>query len=260
VMSQQTQIERVAERWPRWTRRWPTVESLAAATLADVLREWQGLGYPRRARDLHAAARRIEAEGWPAPHALEELPGVGRYTADAIRCFALGQPVLPGDANVRRVLARRFPGGLVDRGRTRELAGGPADRGRSRELAGPAEAGRSWELGGALMDLGRAHCRARPRCGGCPLRAGCMVATAADGWDPAARPRRQSAYPGSLRQRRGALLRATLAGTRPAASVDPQAAASLAADGLVSIERGLLIAPGASTAIAKAASIVGRAP
>jgi A/G-specific adenine glycosylase len=236
VMSQQTQIERVAERWPRWTRRWPTVESLAAATLADVLREWQGLGYPRRARDLHAAARRIEAEGWPAPHALEELPGVGRYTADAIRCFALGQPVLPGDANVRRVLARRFPGGLADRGR-------------------------SWELGGALMDLGRAHCRARPRCTDCPLRAGCMVAIGDAGWDPAARPRRQAAYAGSLRQRRGMLLRAALAGERPAVAADPQAAASLVADGLVSIERGLLLAPRPGSAgPASPASIVGGAP
>jgi A/G-specific adenine glycosylase len=222
-MSQQTQIERVADRWPGWIDRWPTVESLAAATLADVLRAWQGLGYPRRARDLHAAARRIAVEGWPAPHALEELPGVGRYTADAIRCFALEQPVLPGDGNVRRVLARRFPGGVADRGR-------------------------SWELGGALMDLGRAHCRARRRCPSCPLRPGCMVALADDGWDPVVRPRRQAAYAGSLRQRRGALLRAALAGERPAVAADPQAAASLVADGLVSIRRGLLVAPRATTA------------
>lgn len=233
VMSQQTQIERVAERWPRWIERWPTVTALAAATLAEVLREWQGLGYPRRARDLHAAARRIATDGWPAPALLEQLPGVGRYTAAAIRCFALEQPVLPGDANVRRVLARRFPAGLADRGR-------------------------SWELGGALMDLGRAHCRARPRCAGCPLRPGCMVAIADGGWDPVAPPRRQAAYGGSLRQRRGALLRAALAGERPAAAADPQAAASLAADGLVSIERGLLLAPPAGSG--GPPSIVGGAP
>ena len=76
-MSQQTQIERVRERWERWIARWPTAEALAAAALAEVLRAWQGLGYPRRARDLHAAARRIASDGWPAPERLTELPGVG---------------------------------------------------------------------------------------------------------------------------------------------------------------------------------------
>jgi A/G-specific adenine glycosylase len=219
VMSQQTQIERVRDRWQRWMARWPSAEALAAASLADVLREWQGLGYPRRARDLLAAARAIAAAGWPAPERLSELPGVGPYTADAIRCFALELPVLPLDANIRRVLARRFPGG-VDAG---------AD---------------AWAAGGALMDLGREHCRARRICAGCPLRPGCLVALAEPGWDPAARPARQAPYPGSLRQRRGALLRAALAGERPPLRRDPQAATSLLADGLVAVRDGALAAPG----------------
>jgi A/G-specific adenine glycosylase len=218
VMSQQTQIECVRIYWERWIARWPTAAALAAAPLADVLRAWQGLGYPRRARDLHAAARRIATEGWPDPERLTELPGVGRYTAAAIRCFAFEQPVLPRDANVRRVLARRFPGGLVP-------------------TADP------WRLSGALMDVGRSHCRARPRCEGCPLRDGCLVALEAGDWDPVAGRRRQAAYAGSLRERRGTLLRATLAGERPPAAADPQAAASLLADGLIAARAGFLVAP-----------------
>ena len=218
VMSQQTQIDRVPAYWERWLARWPTADALAHASRAEALRAWQGLGYPRRARDLHAAAQRIATAGWPAPERLAELPGVGRYTADAIRCFALGQPVLPRDANVSRVLARRFPGGIA--------------------------AGQDpWSLAGALMDLGRTHCRARPRCELCPLHEGCLVALEGGDWDPA-RPRRpQKPYTGSLRQRRGALLRAALAGERPPSARDPQAAASLLADGLVAARRGVLVPP-----------------
>jgi A/G-specific adenine glycosylase len=218
VMSQQTQIERVPVYWERWMARWPSVEALAAATLADVLAVWQGLGYPRRARDLLAAARRIAARGWPPPQGLTELPGVGPYTADAIRCFAYEEPLLPRDANVRRVMARRFPAGLDT-------------------TAEP------WALGGMLMDLGRVYCRARPRCDRCPLRAGCMVALDEHDWDPAARPRRQTAYRGSMRERRGALLRAAIAGERPPARLDRQAAASLVADGLAALCDGALVVP-----------------
>ena len=104
VMSQQTQVERVVPRWRRWLERWPTVEALAAAPAADVIREWQGLGYNRRALSLHRAAQQVAAHGWPDD--LTELPGVGRYTADAVSCFAFGRPVLPVDVNVRRVSER----------------------------------------------------------------------------------------------------------------------------------------------------------
>ena len=93
------------------------------------------------------------------------------------------------------------------------------------------------------MDVGRAHCRARPRCDGCPLRDGCLVPLETGGWDPVARSRRQPAYAGSLRERRGALLRAALAGERPPAAADPQAAASLLADGLLATRGGFLFAP-----------------
>jgi A/G-specific adenine glycosylase len=216
VMSHQTQIQRVASYWERWLARWPTVEACAAAPLADVLREWQGLGYPRRARDLHAAAAVIARDGWP--ERLSDLPGVGPYTADALRCFAFGEPVIPLDANVRRVLARRFPGGLA---------------------AQPD----AWSAGGALMDLGRIHCRARRRCEGCPLSEGCLVRLEGSGWDPAAPAPRQAPYRGSLRARRGELLRLALAGERPPRDRDAQAAASLLADGLLAEDGGALVPP-----------------
>src|SRR5688500_13165365 len=134
-MLQQTQVERVIPRFTAWLERWPTVESLAEARLADVLRFWQGLGYNRRAVNLHRAARQIASDDWPDD--LTELPGVGRYTADAVARFAFGQPVLPVDTNVRRVQERtdvRF---------------------------GPVAAH-------ALMDLGATVCLARvPRCSIC---------------------------------------------------------------------------------------------
>src|SRR5919198_510352 len=98
VMLQQTQVERVVPRYLRWLERWPTAQALAAAERADVLREWQGLGYNRRALNLQRASRVVAAHGWPDD--LAQLPGVGPYTAAAIRNFALGDDVLPLDTNV----------------------------------------------------------------------------------------------------------------------------------------------------------------
>ena len=196
VMSQQTQVERVVPRWRRWLRRWPTVESLAAAPAADVIREWQGLGYNRRALSLHRAAQQVAARGWPDD--LTELPGVGRYTADAVACFAFGRPVLPVDVNVRRVSERT-----------------------GRDFSPMAAQ--------ALMDLGKTVCLARiPRCGACPLRAACP--SRGRRFEPA---RRQEPFEGSFRQRRAAALRAVLAGMQPP---DADAVASLARDGLVRVD------------------------
>src|SRR5947199_10535687 len=104
VMLQQTQVARVVPRYLEWLERWPTVAALAAASTADVLRDWQGLGYNRRALNLQRAAREVAANGWPDD--LTRLPGVGPYTAAAVACFALGRPVLPVDVNVARVLER----------------------------------------------------------------------------------------------------------------------------------------------------------
>jgi A/G-specific adenine glycosylase len=213
VMSAQTSVSRAAAAWTHWMARWPTVEALARASLADVLGQWQGLGYPRRARDLHRSARIIAAGGWPED--LTELPGVGTYVAAAIRCFAREEAVLPLDVNVRRVLARRFPEGL-------DLIGDP------------------WRTGQALMEFGQRICRARPDCAACPVSEGCAGVSA----DPVAPARRQAPFAGSLRQRRGALLRLVLTrGELPLGDADRAAAESLLADGLLSASAGCLRAP-----------------
>ena len=196
VMSQQTQVERVVPRWRRWLERWPTVEALAAAPAGEVIKEWQGLGYNRRALSLHRAAQQVAAHGWPDD--LTELPGVGRYTADAVACFAFDRPVLPVDVNVRRVSERT---------------------GRAFT---PAAAQ-------ALMDLGKAVCLARiPRCDTCPLAVECPSRGLR--FEPA---RRQGPFEGSFRQRRAETLRAVVAGAKPR---DTEAVASLAQDGLVRID------------------------
>ena len=217
VMSAQTTVARAASAWERWMARWPEVDGLAAASLAAVLTEWQGLGYPRRARDLHRSAQIVAGGGWPAD--LTDLPGIGPYVAAAIRCFALEQPVVPVDVNVRRVLRRRFPSGV-------DTSGDP------------------WRAGQALMEFGQRICRARPRCADCPVAAGC----AGPAVDPEpgrdGRPRRQARFEGSLRQRRGRLLREALAtgGVRAAVS-DREAAEGLVADGLLRRTDGWLRPP-----------------
>ncbi len=201
VMLQQTQVSRVAPRYLAFLERWPTVEALAAAAPADVIREWQGLGYNRRALNLHRAARRIASNGWPED--LTELPGVGRYTADAIARFAHERDVLPMDVNVRRVIER------------------------TRGDFGPASAH-------ALMDLGATICLARvPRCELCPLAGTCP--SRGRRYEPV---RKQGRFEGSFRQRRARTLRLVASGARLADELEPDVLESLAADGLVEVSRG----------------------
>ncbi len=141
VMLQQTQVERVLPRWSAWLERWPTPAALAAATPGEVILEWQGLGYNRRALSLHRSAQAIVEHGWPDD--LTELPGVGPYTAAAIRNQAFDEPVLPVDTNVARIQER------------------------TGHAFGPASLQ-------ALFDLGATICLARiPRCENCPLTAAC---------------------------------------------------------------------------------------
>jgi A/G-specific adenine glycosylase len=218
VMSAQTTVGRAAEAWVLWMERWPSVEALAEASLADVLRQWQGLGYPRRARDLHRSARIVACSGWPED--LRALPGVGPYIAAAVGCFAREEPVLPMDVNVRRVLRRRFDGGV-------DISGDP------------------WRAGQALMEFGQRVCTARPRCDQCPVHEGCSGPAAVPP-DAAGRARRQQPFEGSDRQRRGRLLRRVLEeGAVPVDAGDAHIAAGLADDGLVMLERGWLRPPAA---------------
>jgi A/G-specific adenine glycosylase len=193
------------------------VEALAAASLADVLSLWQGLGYPRRARDLHRSARIVAESGWPED--LRTLPGVGPYIADAVRCFAHEEPVLPLDVNVRRVLRRRFDGGAVDISRD------------------------PWRAGQALMEFGQRVCTARPDCGACPVSEGCAGPDLGD--RDVAPVRRQKPFEGSVRQHRGRLLRQVLEeGPVRVAGRDVEVAAGLDGDGLARLEDGWLRAPG----------------
>ncbi len=195
-MLQQTQVERVVLRYQAWLERWPTPEALARVPAAEAIREWQGLGYNRRALNLHRAATQITADGWPDD--LTELPGVGPYTAAAIRCFAYGESVLPVDVNVERV----------------------ARRTRHAFTAASAQ---------ALMDLGATVCLARvPRCGVCPLESACPSRGIRD--EPA---RKQGPFEGSFRQRRAVTLRLVAESSCRLDSLDGEAVHSLERDGLV---------------------------
>jgi A/G-specific adenine glycosylase len=170
VMAQQTQISRVVEAWSRFLDRFPSVQDLAAASPADVLRAWRGMGYDRRALNLHRAARLIVAEhGGQVPRdigALEKLPGIGPYTARAVASIAFGRPVGAVDTNVRRVLGRALAG---RDGMTPVELQDAADA--SVDLARPGD----WTH--AIMDIGATLCRpARPRCTDCPLRDWCRFA------------------------------------------------------------------------------------
>lgn len=180
VMLQQTTVAVVAPYFTRWMRELPTARSLAAAPLERVLRLWEGLGYYRRARNLHQAARVIaEVHGGQVPHDFEAvlaLPGIGRYTAGAICSIAFNQPRPILDGNVVRVLARLF-GIRTDprRAETREHLWDLAT-----ELVRAAAATRLERACGrvneALMELGAVVCRPRqPRCRECPLRRVCTA-------------------------------------------------------------------------------------
>jgi A/G-specific adenine glycosylase len=206
VMLQQTQASRVVPRYLAWLERWPTADALAAASTADVIREWQGLGYNRRALNLQRAAREVVRCGWPDD--LTELLGVGPYTAAAVACFAFGRSVLPEDVNVRRV---------------RDRTGNEFDH----------------TCAQALMDLGATICIARvPRCGACPLSSACP--SRGRRYEP---ERKQPPFEGSFRQRRARALRLIAEAPRPLAEVDLEAVESLRRDELVLVEDELVRLP-----------------
>ena len=242
VMLQQTQASRVVPAFGSFLRRFPTVRTLAAATRGDVVRQWGGLGYNRRAVRLSEAARVVVRDhGGRIPRdpvALRELPGVGPYTAAAVASLGFGEPVAVVDTNVRRVVSRvhlGIDGHEVPSKDAWGLAEGWLDE------DDPV----TWNQ--ALMDLGREVCRPEPRCGVCPLAGICRFRR--DGSAASRAPRRQGPFEGSTRQVRGAVVNALRSHTWltparlasetgfPIDRVDA-AVATLSVDGLVEVDAG----------------------
>lgn len=215
VMLQQTPVSRVLPAHAAWLRRWPEPAGLAAASPADAVRQWDRLGYPRRAIRLHASARLItDRHGGQVPATAEQLralPGVGSYTAAAVASFAFGHPHPVLDTNVRRVLARMMGGEYLPARATTA-----AERRLAQSLL--PEDGRlaaRWSVG--LMELGALVCTAgRPRCSECPLAADCAWLRRGGPVTPAHRP--APAYPGSDRQCRGRILALLRASAAPVSS------------------------------------------
>ena len=239
VMLQQTQAARVVPKWHAFLQAFPSPVECAAATLGDVLRLWHGLGYPRRARNLHAGAVEIVARGeFPSTLAgLLSLPGIGPYTARAVLAFAFEADVAVVDTNIARVLAR-----IAGHRLTPKEAQAAADE--------ALPVGQAWAWNQSLMDLGAALCRpATPRCGECPLESCCAWRGIGD--DPAIGSAgvstTQARFDGSDRQARGRLLKALTGGPVPIAQLASvmvcdqvradRLAADLAAEGLVALDR-----------------------
>jgi len=247
LMLQQTQVPRVEPRWRAFLERFPTAAACAAAPVGDVVRAWAGLGYNRRAVNLHRCATAVvERHGGELPHTLDELlalPGIGPYTARAVLVFADDADLGLVDTNAGRFVARALAGRAVGRREAQTLA----------DAAVPS--GDAWRWGSAVFDLGALVCvRRSPRCDECPLRdAGC--AWAAAGFpepDPvvgsAGISGGQSRFDGSDRQGRGRLvdrLRRGAVATPELAAVmgwpdDParaaRVAATVVADGLAVVD------------------------
>lgn len=208
VMLQQTPVSRVLPAFDTWMTRWPAPSDLASDSAAEAVRMWDRLGYPRRARRLHQAATVITTEhGGIVPRNLEDLlklPGVGDYTARAVRCFAFGIPEPVVDTNVRRVVTR-LVGGQAEAGPPRMVA----DRIAAHELLSelPGEQDRCTGAA-ALMELGAVICTAKkPLCEQCPVADLCAWRSA--GYPDYEGPRAptQARFEGSDRHVRGIILR-----------------------------------------------------
>jgi A/G-specific adenine glycosylase len=191
-MLQQTQVSRVTEYYPRFLERFGSIEALARARPSAVREAWDGLGYYARARNLHALAREVSGAGGQVPGdpaELVKLPGVGRYTAGAVACFAYEKPVAAVDTNVARVIRRVFfgergAGSGRRRSATKRLRSRTATAPRSplpiiwqvAESLVPKDGKRAWRFNQAVMELGATVCVARkPRCTQCPVVRDCKT-------------------------------------------------------------------------------------
>ena len=232
VMLQQTQAERVIPKWRAFVDAYPTPNACAEASLGDVLRLWQGLGYPRRARNLHLTAALVVGDHdglLPSDlDALLALPGIGPYTARAVLAFAFEHDAAVVDTNIARVLARSGGERLTAK--------------RAQDYADSlVPIGDGWLWNQVFMDLGATICRPTPRCGECPVAPTCT-------WRVRCRPdpdpaqgsagvsAPQAPFSGSARQARGAVLRSLGDGARPYAEFDARIVAGLVADGLVVVD------------------------
>jgi A/G-specific adenine glycosylase len=185
VMLQQTRAQTVIPYFERFLARYPTARALAAAPEADVLAAWSGLGYYSRARHLHAAARRIAAEGFPRDYdGIRALPGVGPYTAAAVASMAFALPYAVVDGNVLRVVARlENDASDIGAASTRERF-----RAVAQALLAPRDPG---AFNQALMELGATVCLPRaPRCETCPVARDCRALAAGTAARLPVRPRR----------------------------------------------------------------------
>jgi A/G-specific adenine glycosylase len=243
IMLQQTPVARVVPAHQDWLARWPTPAALAAEPAGEAVRQWDTLGYPRRALRLHQTATILTARyGGAVPadiDALLALPGIGPYTAAAVASFAFGQRHAVLDTNVRRVLARLVAG------RARPPAAVSAAEGRLAESLLPAEPAVAARWSVALMELGALVCSAAgPSCAACPVARDCAWLAAGSPEEPRAAWRKAQRYGGTDRQCRGRLLAVLRGSGAPAARADfdavwadqPQLARALdglVADGLV---------------------------
>ncbi len=194
-MLQQTPAARVVAFYERFVLEFPTIQELASAPLSAVLRAWNGLGYNRRAHNLHTTAALISTNGWPtSTNKLMELPGIGIYTARALSCFAFGRDEVPIDTNLRRVLSRWHGKALT--GKTLQ---------KIAEIDSDSSKMADWTQ--AVMDLGSSICTARaPSCQNCPVSRWCK------GPGTYVPPRVQTRFEGSIRQLRGAIIRRLVTG------------------------------------------------
>jgi len=205
IMLQQTSAGRVVGPYGAFLQRFPTARACASAPVGDVVRAWAGLGYNRRAVNLHAAALSI-VEGHdgcvPADlRALCALPGIGPYTARAVLAFAYEDDVAVVDVNVDRVIARAVAGEAISLTQAQAIADDLVPRGRG------------WLWNQSLMEIGALVCTARPHCDDCRLAAHCSwTRSGRPSPDPAVTRSRQSAFVGSDRQGRGRLVEALRAG------------------------------------------------